>query len=96
MLLALILKSKEARLARKQKGGPTATLVVAKLSLLPQWEDELRSKTNLSHRIFYGQGKPPSVEELEGVVSSMFGGLPPPYGTMCPSLVSNFYRFLQH
>jgi len=67
MLLALILKSKEARLARKQKGGPTATLVVAKLSLLPQWEDELRSKTNLSHRIFYGQGKPPSVEELEGV-----------------------------
>lgn len=67
MILALILKSKEARSAKKQ--GPTATLVVAKLSLLPQWEEELKTKTNLSYRVFYGAGKLPSVSDLEGVVS---------------------------
>ena len=46
----------------------TTTLVVAKLSLLPQWEDEIRTKTNLTYRIYYGSSKDPySQEELEGV-----------------------------
>ena len=71
MLMALILKSKEARIAaNKLTGGPTATLVVAKLSLLPQWEEELKTKTNLSCQVYYGTGKQPSVEDLEGVVSN--------------------------
>lgn len=81
MLMALILKSKEERLAAASlassdkdsdalDSGPSATLVVAKLSLLPQWEDELKSKTNLSYKIYYGQnGKPPSVKDLQAVVS---------------------------
>lgn len=57
MLLALILKSKEARHVFKTysasaEKSPAATLVVAKLSLLPQWEDELKLKTNLTYIIY--------------------------------------------
>lgn len=48
MLMALILKSK----AERGKCGPT--LVVAKLSLLSQWEEELATKTNLTFKIHYG------------------------------------------
>ncbi|EEC48233.1 predicted protein, partial [Phaeodactylum tricornutum CCAP 1055/1] len=38
-------------------------------SLLPQWEDELRSKTSLSFTVYYGsQGsRTPTREELESV-----------------------------
>jgi SNF2 family DNA or RNA helicase len=49
MLMSLILKAKHERGTRRP------TLVVAKLSLLPQWEDELATKTNLTHRVHYGQ-----------------------------------------
>jgi hypothetical protein len=38
----------------KMDGEPNVTLVVAKLSLLPQWEDEIKSKTNLKYKIYYG------------------------------------------
>ena len=65
MLLALILKSKEDRkkkvkdpsvpiISERSTKKPTATLVVAKLSLLPQWEEEIKSKTNLSYLVYYG------------------------------------------
>ena len=50
MLMALLLQDK--KLVGKQKN--TTTLVVAKLSLLPQWQQEIESKTNLTHAIFYG------------------------------------------
>jgi hypothetical protein len=30
---------------------------VTPLSLLAQWEDEITSKTNLSHRVHYGDNK---------------------------------------
>jgi SNF2 family DNA or RNA helicase len=48
MLMSLILKAKHERVTQRP------TLVVAKLSLLPQWEEELATKTNLRHRIHYG------------------------------------------
>lgn len=71
MLLALILKTKEELPAPPPKEAvkPAATLVVAKLSLLPQWEDELKTKTDLSHLIYYGQqgSRFPTKEEMEGV-----------------------------
>jgi SNF2 family DNA or RNA helicase len=50
MLLALILKSKES--AEGSKGGPT--LVVAPLSLISQWEEEIETKTSLSYLVWYG------------------------------------------
>lgn len=49
MLMSLILKAKHERGTRRP------TLVVAKLSLLPQWEEELTTKTNLDHKVHYGQ-----------------------------------------
>lgn len=65
MLLGLILRGKQER----KKGTPSATLVVAKLSLLPQWEDEIRSKTNLTFAVYYGAqaSRDLSVEEVENV-----------------------------
>jgi hypothetical protein len=50
MLLALILKDKE--LSRKKPQGKT-TLVVAPLSLVSQWEEELATKTQLTHQVYY-------------------------------------------
>ena len=41
------------------------TLVVAPLSLLSQWEEEIASKTCLSHRVHYGSGGP--VDGFHGV-----------------------------
>jgi hypothetical protein len=49
--------------------SPATTLVVAKLSLLAQWEEEIRSKTNLTCKIYYG--KQLTIKEIEGVVSFM-------------------------
>jgi DNA repair protein RAD5 len=49
MLLALILTSKE-----QGRGIRSPTLVVAKLSLLPQWEEEIKTKTNLTYCVYYG------------------------------------------
>ena len=65
MLLSLILRSKQ----EKKSSSPSATLVVLKLSLLPQWEDELRSKTNLTYAVYYGAqaSRDYSVKDLEGV-----------------------------
>ena len=34
-------------------GAPSTTLVIAPLSLITQWEEELASKTNLSHLVYY-------------------------------------------
>jgi SNF2 family DNA or RNA helicase len=47
MLLALIQNTK----------GTGTTLIVTPLSLLAQWEEELASKTNMSHRVHYGDNK---------------------------------------
>ena len=73
MLLGLILKSKNEREARGIC-GPKTTLVVAKLSLLAQWEDELNSKTNLSHRVFYSDSSrglsTSDLESLDVVVTT--------------------------
>ena len=38
--------------ARKESG---TTLVVAPLSLVTQWEEELATKTNLNHRVYYAE-----------------------------------------
>lgn len=61
MLLALMVKS------------PGRTLVVAKLSLLPQWEDEITTKTDLSCAIYYGSRRviPPDAD----VVITTYGTL---------------------
>lgn len=79
MLMALILQSKVERAvaakpvnddANQCVQSPTTTLVVAKMSLLAQWEEEIRSKTNLTYKIYYGQsGKAMSVDDLNDVVS---------------------------
>jgi SNF2 family DNA or RNA helicase len=52
MLLALILKEKEEAAKNKCETGPT--LIVAPLSLVAQWEEELATKTNLTHSVHYG------------------------------------------
>ena len=53
MLLALILKSKdESRSVEECQHGPT--LVVAPLSLISQWEEEIETKTSLSYSVWYG------------------------------------------
>ena len=78
MLLALMLKSKEGRSERQERrnvASPSATLVVAKLSLLPQWEAELKTKTNLTYKIYYGatSGKPTKITDfLYNVVRQLF------------------------
>lgn len=54
MLMALMLKS------RNEEGAGT-TLVVAPLSLIGQWEEELASKTNLTHRVHYGDSAKPLI-----------------------------------
>lgn len=65
MLLSLILRAKQ----EQKKGSPSATLVVAKLSLLPQWEEEIRSKTNLKFAVYYGAqaSREYTIEELQNV-----------------------------
>eukprot|EP00977_Amphora_coffeiformis_P001265 scaffold261_cov170-Amphora_coffeaeformis.AAC.13 len=65
MLLSLILRAKQER----KRPSPSATLVVAKLSLLPQWEDEIRSKTNLTFTVYYGAqaSREHTTEELQNV-----------------------------
>lgn len=60
MLLSLILKSKEEMddSINKENGTPSAnktTLVVAPLTLIAQWEAEIATKTNLSHRLHYAE-----------------------------------------
>ena len=56
MLLALMLKS-------KIEEGAGTTLVVAPLSLIAQWEEELASKTNLTHKIYYGDSAKIAVDK---------------------------------
>lgn len=76
MLLSLILKSKEA-VDTSSENAPRTTLVVAKLSLLPQWEDEIKTKTPLTYLVYYGQqGKTtPTAEEIGAVdVVSSYAG----------------------
>jgi DNA repair protein RAD5 len=51
MLLGLVLRAKQDM---SKNDSRRATLVVAKLSLLPQWEEEIKSKTNLSYAVCYG------------------------------------------
>lgn len=57
MLLALMLKTK------REDSSAGTTLVVAPLSLIAQWEDELATKTNLTHRIYYGDSAKPKVDK---------------------------------
>lgn len=61
MLLALLLKSRQER---AEKG---VTIVVAKLSLLPQWEQEIRTKTGLIPLVYYGSGGRLGVSDFEEV-----------------------------
>lgn len=61
MLLALLLKSKQEH---EEKG---ITLVVAKLSLLPQWEQEIKTKTGLIPLVYYGSGGRLGVSDFEAV-----------------------------
>jgi hypothetical protein len=68
--MALILKAKEDR---AETSGPKSTLVVAKLSLLPQWEEELKTKTTLTYRVYYGQGKISAADLDVDVVITTYG-----------------------
>jgi len=54
MLLALILKHKEKQQAEGNSSKRLPTLVVAPLSLITQWEEEIKTKTSLSCRVCYG------------------------------------------
>jgi SNF2 family DNA or RNA helicase len=84
MLLALILKDKELgsmknydeqednddadkKLPARNESKPT--LVVAPLSLILQWEEEMATKTNLKHLVYYGESA------KGGIHSKSFKGL---------------------
>ena len=54
MLLALILKHKEMQQVEGKRAENSPTLVVAPLSLITQWEEEIKTKTSLSCRVWYG------------------------------------------
>lgn len=74
MLMALMLQSKHER----KPGGPQGTLVVAKLSLLHQWEEEIRTKTDLTYKVYYGnQTRVVNVDDLQqvDVVLTTYGTL---------------------
>jgi SNF2 family DNA or RNA helicase len=70
MILALIAKVKESehQIASSSKevsspvnaAGPT--LIVAPLSMLPQWQDEIESKTTMSVYIYYNHCKKGDVD----------------------------------
>lgn len=62
MLLALLLKSKH-----EEEESTGTTLVVAPLSLIAQWEEELGSKTDLSHKVYYGDSSKRSVSGFDSV-----------------------------
>jgi SNF2 family DNA or RNA helicase len=56
MVLAVILQEKAERLAQTDMvllDAPTTTLVVVKLSLVRQWEQEIKTKTNLSVYVYH-------------------------------------------
>jgi len=60
MILSLLLKSKELQIEGCEKYKSTengSTLIVTPLSLMPQWEEEVKSKTNLSCSLFYGDSR---------------------------------------
>jgi SNF2 family DNA or RNA helicase len=101
MLLALIIQSKEEQPPPKKEDAarPTATLVVAKLSLLPQWEDELKTKTSLSYLIYYKQPgtKIPTKEEMEAVdvVVTTYGSIQGELSRKNPVLLAcNWFRVI--
>lgn len=52
MLLALILKEKEE--VQKNNTQTGATLIIAPLSLVAQWEEEISTKTSLTYSVHYG------------------------------------------
>ena len=56
MLLSLILKTKEQTKDKENSSSDhsEATLIVTPLSLLRQWEEEITTKTNLTHYSHYG------------------------------------------
>jgi DNA repair protein RAD5 len=101
MLLALIIQSKQERPSPKKEDAarPKATLVVAKLSLLPQWEDELKTKTSLSYLIYYKQPgtKIPTKEEMEAVdvVVTTYGSIQGELSRKNPVLLAcNWFRVI--
>jgi DNA repair protein RAD5 len=67
MLLAMICKSKETN---NDKNSDGATLVVAPLSLLNQWQEELETKTSLSYRAYYGDKKCSDYDGVDVVVTT--------------------------
>jgi len=52
MLLSLIVQGRQNRQASARK--TESTLIVVKMSLLPQWEEEIKSKTSLTVATYYG------------------------------------------
>ncbi|GAX28913.1 DNA repair protein RAD5 [Fistulifera solaris] len=71
MLLALLLKGKQER---NEKG---TTIVVAKLSLLPQWEQEIKTKSGLTPLVYYGSSGRIGASDFEevDVVVTTYGTL---------------------
>ena len=69
------------------KGGSTAntTLIVVPLSLVSQWEEELATKTNLSHLVFYDASKSSSAAAAFSsvdVVVTTYGTIQSEYKSM--------------
>ena len=68
-----------------------ATLIVVPLSLVSQWEEELATKTNLSHLVYYDAGKKSSAAAFSSVdvVVTTYGTVQSEFKSMLGSGKSN-------
>ena len=73
MLLALIQSSVDAAC---RKDPNTTTLIVSPLSLLAQWQEEIKSKTSLTYHVYYGDKKQNALDfDNVDVVLTTYGSL---------------------
>ena len=76
----------------RQSKGAGSTLVIAPLSLIAQWEEELASKTDLSHLVYYDTSKKATGAEVFScvdVVVTTYGSVQSEYASLARSSKTN-------